>query len=392
MERFKGNLASYGLSLLMPAFVDASGLEGTLKVERGAVRRQFFLRDGHLVGESSTEPREHLGQVLARMRILDAPRAAQAFEAAETAGVPFGTFVVERGLVERAQLLEAMEHKAREALFDSYGWQSGEVEFVPGLPAPGRVVELPRMALRELHRDAMTRQREWKVFWTLFAGPGTTFGVCREFALEAASAAEDHLLCMAEQGVTLGALLAASPEGPVHGARWVLRLYRRGALLPRQTQGPRQDEAAALAALLEQARRRVEAGQYEEAVAVAAQALERAPIPEAHALYREAEVRLMVALADEVLALDGRLLFEPLPRPTPPSLTADDLYLYSKLRGSRSVREVLRNTAMGELAAYRALRRLMAAGVVRLRPEQEEGAAQGRTKTDPYGIPIVVVG
>ncbi|MET0406002.1 MAG: DUF4388 domain-containing protein, partial [Cystobacter sp.] len=318
MDRFKGNLASYGLSLLMPAFVDTAGVQGTLRVERGAVRRQFFVRDGHLVGESSTEPREHLGQVLARLRILDAARAAMAFEAAETARMPFGTFVVERGLVERSRLLEAMEHKAREALFDSYGWQSGEVEFIPGLPPLGRAVELPRMALRELHRDAMTRQREWKVFWTLFAGPATTFAVCREFALDAASAAEEQLLRMAEQGVTLGTLLAASPEGAVHGARWVLRLYRRGALLPRQTQGSRRDETSALAELLEQARRRVEAGQYEEAVAVAAQALERAPIPEAHALYREAEVRLMVALSDEVLALDGRLIFEPLPPPTPP--------------------------------------------------------------------------
>ncbi len=386
MERFKGNLASYRLQLLMPAFFEAPEVDGTLRVERAGVRRHFFFRHGLLVGESSSEPKEHLGQVLVHLRILDAARAAAAFAEAEAAGVPFGTFLVERGLVGRPRLLEALEHKAREALFDSYGWESGEVEFLPGLPPLGRAVEL-QLPLRSLHRDALARLREWKVFWDLFPGRETTFQVYREFAVESVSEVEERLLELAEGGATLGELLLATPEGVLHGARWVLHLYRRGALTPEKSEGRRVGLAAGLGDLLELARRLVETDRYEEAVAVAAQVLERAPVPEAHALYREAEVRLTVALAEEVLALDGRLYFEPLPRPIPSMLTADDLYLYSKLRGSRSVREALRSTAMGELGAYRALRRLMDAGIARVMPENE-GPAK-RSKTNPYGIPAV---
>jgi hypothetical protein len=387
MERFKGNLASYRLRLLMPAFFKAPEVDGVLRVERGAVRRHFFIQRGYLVGESSSEPTEHLGQVLARLRLLDAARAAAAFDEAEAARVPFGTFLVERGLVAKARLMEALEHKAREAIFDCYGWESGEVEFRPGLPPLGRAVEL-RLGLSELHRDALARLREWRVFWELLPDPGTVFGVYREFSVEKVSAVEEQLLQLAEKGATLGELLAAAPEGPLHGSRWVLRLYRRGALTPRKPRGPKVGEATALEELLELARGLVETGRYEEAVAVAEQVLERAPVPEAHALYREAEVRLTVALADEVLVLDGRLSFEPLPRPPPPSLTADDLYLYAKLRSGRSVREVLRNTAMGELAAYRSLRRLMSAGIVRVMPDNM--APRRRAKTEPYGIPVAV--
>ncbi|WP_371384080.1 hypothetical protein, partial [Salmonella sp. M9-3] len=62
--------------------------------------------------------------------------------------------------------------------------------------------------------------------------------------------------------------------------------------------------------------------------------------------------------------------------------------MYSKLRGSRSVREVLRNTAMGELAAYRALRRLMDARLVRLRPVNEVARPRVDAKTHPYGLPV----
>ena len=388
MERFKGNLANYGLRLLMPAFFEAPGVAGVLRVERGAVRRYFFLQSGTLVGVSSSEPGEHLGQVLARMGVWDAASAAEAFEEAEAAAVPFGMYVVERGWVARERLEEALEHKAREALFDCYSWESGEVEFRPGLPPLGRAVTIAGLGLRELHRDALLRLREWRVFWTLFPGPGTPFDVYRECAVETVSAAEERLLALAEQGATLGELLAASPEDSHVNARWVLRLYRRGALAPRAGAGPRVGETPAVAQLLSLARTFVETGRYEEAVAVAAQALESAPVPEAHALYREAEVRLTVAMAEEVMALEGRLSLAPLPSRPPASLTADDLYLHAKLRGGRSVREVLRGTAMGELAAYRGLKRLMDAGLATVVPEA--AALHSRTKTNPYGLPVFV--
>ncbi|GMT99166.1 hypothetical protein KH5H1_32850 [Corallococcus caeni] len=58
-----------------------------------------------------------------------------------------------------------------------------------------------------------------------------------------------------------------------------------------------------------------------------------------------------------LFALDGRPVFEPIPRPAPPDLTADDLYLYSKLSGSQSIRQALRTAAMGELAPSRSVER-----------------------------------
>ena len=48
---------------------------------------------------------------------------------------------------------------AREALFDCYAWESGEVEFTPGLPSFGRAVGL-KLPLATLHRDAVSR-RSW---------------------------------------------------------------------------------------------------------------------------------------------------------------------------------------------------------------------------------------
>ncbi|MCP3061626.1 DUF4388 domain-containing protein [Myxococcus sp. K38C18041901] len=393
MESFKGSLASYRLQMVMPPLFSTAGVEGTLRVERGAIRRCFQVKDGFLVGESSNDPREHLSQVLVNLRILDAPRAAAAFEAAEGAGSPYGTFLVQRCFVELPRLIEAMEHKAREALFDCYGWESGEVEFTPKLPSSARAVGL-KLSLNGLHRDAVTRLREWSVFREVFPHLDATFRVFREFAVETFSEEEDKLLELAAGGATLGEMLATAKEAPLFAARWILHLYRRGALAPRLPKGPRLGEAAELAELLNLVKRFLESGKFDHAVALAAQILERGPVPEAHALYREAEVRLTLALSDELFALDGRLVFEPIPRPTPSQLTADDLYLYSKLRGSRSIRQALRTAAMGELAASRSVHRLMASGLIHVAPLPGSDATSEarRTSADAFVAPAVNVG
>ncbi|CAM3113118.1 hypothetical protein COSO111634_02415 [Corallococcus soli] len=136
------------------------------------------------------------GSVLVNLRILKAPRATAAFEAAEGANLPYGTFLVQRCFVELSQLMEAMEHKAREALFDCYAWESGEAEFTPGLPLPARAVGL-RLPLGPQHRDAVARLREWTMFREIFPRLDTTFRVLRKFAVETFSE-EDVLLDLAD--------------------------------------------------------------------------------------------------------------------------------------------------------------------------------------------------
>ena len=98
MERFKGSLASYRLPLVVPTFIEQPEHCGVLRVERGAMSREFNVRGGCLTQVSSNEPREHLAEVLADLRIIDRAQAAAAFEEAEAHQVPFGIHLVARGL------------------------------------------------------------------------------------------------------------------------------------------------------------------------------------------------------------------------------------------------------------------------------------------------------
>lgn len=383
MDRFSGALANYRLKLLVPAICEGRGETGLLVLERGAIRREFQIVEGCLVSERTNDPREHLTQLLVDLKIFTANKAAEAFERAEASGMKFGKYLLEQGLVDQPRLLEAICHKARESFFDCYLWENGQVSFEPG---PQQLSGVPvSMKLAMLHRDAMARVREWRAFRDVFPDDECSFRVDREAAGLLAPAEDQLIVHLAEAGASLGELLVATREGRYACARRIMRFYRKGVLSPRVATGQRVGQSAGVEQLIAMAKALMEHGKYEDAAAVAEQALETAPVPEAHALYRDAELKLGLAISDEVFALEGRLRPEPVPEALPEDLTADDLYLHAKLRSSPSIRQAIRTAAMGELAAFRSVKRLIGWQLITV----VSGAPQPRRKTDPYGMPAV---
>src|SRR5437016_1649334 len=120
MNSILGNLASYRLPLLVPALFESDGLSGSLKMRRGGVRRAFGIEAGKLTFESSTDPREHLAQLLVDQGVLDLWSAVNAFDDARREGVPFGEWLVKRSLAAAPVVREVLVQKARDAFFDCY--------------------------------------------------------------------------------------------------------------------------------------------------------------------------------------------------------------------------------------------------------------------------------
>lgn len=364
LEAFQVRLGNYRLAKLMPALCEGTHVSGTLMLERGRIKREFTFRDGDLVSVASSSPREHLSQVLTDLGILDAGTAASAFAAAEAQGKPFAQHLLRSGLVPRERLLEALEHKGRECLFDCYAWEAGDLWFLPRrIPYYG--VEI-RLNLLALHRDAMARLEEWNEFRAQLPDLSSTFQVNAAATPPGAGPEVQALLAAASSGQSLQALLELSREATLVVARRLLELYRLGALLPNK-EAPRPAQNG-VEAELEEVRQLMGAGDYERAVEVALKALSRTSAPEAHELYRSAEVHLARQLGQRVAALEGRLSFHPLPAPPPAELTSDDLYLYSKLKSTPSVVETVRRASAGELAAARSLFRLISCGVIAVSP------------------------
>jgi hypothetical protein len=350
----QASLTSYRLSLLVPALCEGSHTSGVLTVERGRVKRGFTFRDGLLVSSSSSLPGEHLTQVLADLRVLDVERAAEAFEAAEQRRQPLGEYLVQRGLVDRPRLLEAMEQKTREGFFDCYLWASGSLRFRPGDIPAGRVeMKVKPMAL---HRDGLARLREWKAFQEALPDLSMTFQVERGNVRGGGTPEEQAILDAAEGGSTLQDLLEVGGGGALSTSQRILQLHQRGALVPWAPLGS-EPEAANLEQEVLWVQSLVARGSYEQAAKEALKLMDRAP--EAHRLFREAESQLEEALVQRALQMEDRIRVDALPRPLPADLTADDVYLFLRLKRARSVGELLKTVGMGEVAAARCLLRLV---------------------------------
>lgn len=362
MDVTRGSLAHHRVELLIPALYEGARLRGRLTLERGPVRREFDIQDGVLVGERSNQPSEHLAQLLDNLRVLDARRSAAAFEAAEASGVPFGAFLVERGFVEQGRLRELLEHKAREAICDCYAWQSGSFTFAPGEPTIAQQGVGLALSLPQLHREALARRREWRAFWTLFPDRRQHFEVIQPAA--ASTPEEAAMVALAARGATLEDLLRASPDGALAAARRLQSLQRRECLHAVPLEDTDFAEPPSLSDTLTLAQALLFEGRSEEAAALTSTVLERAPVPEAETLYAEAQTHLAGLAANALEALAAALRLAPSPREVPPGVNADDLYLLSKLRQARDPAAALRSAAMGELAAYRSVQRLVAAGLV----------------------------
>lgn len=366
MPYVQASLASQRLSHWFPTLVAEGPPDGTLAVTRGTLRRTFQLQGGLLRSSASTDPAEHLGATLARLGLLPAEQAAEAYAAAEQARVSLGAYLLERGLLTRSPLVFALEHRAREGFLDAYGWETGTVEFTPGEVTPGGIVELALDPV-QLHREALASERLRVTFQKHFPDSEARLAVFREAAVEGLGEREEALLALAEKGASVGELLASHPAGARPASATLLELKRRGALMVAPTSGPRVGEVTGPEELISLARAFLDTGRPAAAAALANEALSRAPVREASELLVRAEEALGEALRRALPELEGQIEVTPLPSPAPESLTPDDLYVHSRLLAG-NLQETLCSAPMGEVAAARCLGRLVTAGVVNPAP------------------------
>src|SRR5512145_3201977 len=98
---------------------------GALTCERGTIRKTAWLVDGAVVGASSNDPREFLGQFLVNFGHLTEEQLAGAFEGYEGPRARLGQILVAKGLVSTAVVRDVLAIKIRETLLDVYLWDAG---------------------------------------------------------------------------------------------------------------------------------------------------------------------------------------------------------------------------------------------------------------------------
>ena len=131
----RGTLNTMSVSDLLQ-FLAAGHKTGTLKIGRGSITKQIYLEDGVIVGSSSNDPREYLGQILLHYGKLDESQLSAAMEIQRRSGGKLGVILSSRGFVSQPAVVEVLRTRTLEIIYDLFIWEEAYFEFFDKEPPP----------------------------------------------------------------------------------------------------------------------------------------------------------------------------------------------------------------------------------------------------------------
>ena len=104
---------------------------GMLKVERKKLTRYIQFEEGRVIGCSSDDPPQRLGQFLLSRELITPEQLREALEQQETNGKHLGRTLVDLGFLSAENLAGHLEAKAEETIYSIFDWDDGVFRFDP---------------------------------------------------------------------------------------------------------------------------------------------------------------------------------------------------------------------------------------------------------------------
>ncbi|HXV75194.1 MAG TPA: DUF4388 domain-containing protein [Candidatus Polarisedimenticolaceae bacterium] len=159
-----GTLSTMPLTDLLQ-WLGSARQTGTLQIERDKVSKAIVFHDGQVIGCSSDDPPQRLGQFLITQGKISEEQLRHALMIKESTGKHLGMTLVEMGALSPAELSSHLEAKAEETIFSLFDWEDAVFRFQHGIRDEANVfpisLRVEDVLLRGLKRfDEIQRIRE----------------------------------------------------------------------------------------------------------------------------------------------------------------------------------------------------------------------------------------
>ena len=128
-----GNLADRSFPEVLRS-ISAATQSGTLIVRRDPIEKKISLDQGSIVFATSNAPEEDFGELLIKLGRLS-PSQLDEVSGAANNGRPLSGVLIEKGLLDTAQVREFLELHVQELIYPLFDWNVGEFEFISGSPS-----------------------------------------------------------------------------------------------------------------------------------------------------------------------------------------------------------------------------------------------------------------
>jgi hypothetical protein len=133
---------------------------GLLVLMDGELHKTVYVQEGGLVFAQSTDPDDRLGERLLRKGLLSIRGLEHYGHQVVNAGRRIGGFLIERGLITPAELIQSVQDQVRDIILSLFLWTRGEYSFRAG-PLPTREVITLEMNTLEILWKGIHRIQTW---------------------------------------------------------------------------------------------------------------------------------------------------------------------------------------------------------------------------------------
>jgi hypothetical protein len=367
----KGSLKTMALADLLQ-WAAAGRKTGTLALHSDALQKKIYFKDGAIVGSSSNDPHEYLGQFMLSEGIITEQQLKDAFDLQASTRVMLGRILVKKGLVSEARVAELLRHKAEETIYSLFLWTEANFEFLEDELPPGdqvmisiKVEDVLLEGLRRYDTSKKIRQLIPNNRAVLRRGtkplPGEVAG----------KAFPKRIYDLIDGQRTVADVVLETHASEYNVSQVLFIMVQKGYLVLEREESARpapRPPADSPHALMDAAKELLKSGDAEGALVI----LERlragtAKSPEVNALIQVAEEHFIERAYRHYLpAKKIPVLRKPLEALVNQDLSPEEVFLVSRVNGSWDLRSIISISPLREVDALRAFKKLRERGIIDL--------------------------
>ena len=371
----RGTLNTMSVSDLLQ-FLASGRKTGTLKLGLGDIVKHIYLEAGIIVGSSSNDPKEYLGQVLLHYGKIDEAQLQTAMEIQRQSGGKLGVILASRGFVSQADVMEVLRTRTLEIIYDLFIWEEAHFEFFDREPPPKELIRI-RVEVTSVIMDGIYRIDEWARYRTVIPSVRTFFELNPGWtqSLGNANPESRQVLYLVEKHMTAAEICYNMHTSLFHACALLFDLVDTGVIkvageAPAPVELPTDLSALNLPKtvpeLLKLARSEIKENNAENALAIIHSALEQeAKNPEAQRLREEAEKKYVAQI------YAGGLSPRAMPRIVVTSeqleherLGPQEGFVLSRINGESDIESILSVCPFREADSLRMIKKLLDSGII----------------------------
>lgn len=367
-----GNLRTMSLPDLMQ-WAAAGRKTGTLSLKNGPLHKKIYFQDGAIIGSSSDDNREYLGQFMLSEGIITEQQLKDAFDLQAQTKVMLGRILVKKGLVSEAKVGDVLRLKAEETIYSLFLWVEADFEFMEGELPPGDQV-LISIKVEDVLMEGLRRYDTSKKIRQLLPHNGIVLRRSQK-ALPSDIAAKKfprriYDLVDGRRSLAQIVLEAHASEYNVCQVLFVMvqKKFLEVVEAESAAPAPARPPADSPQALMDAAKELIKSGDSEGALVILEKARKSAgKNPEMNALIQVAEEHFIDKAYRHYLPPKKiPVLRKPLEALMSQDLSPEEGFLVSRVNGSWDLRSIISISPLREVDALRAFKKLRERGILDL--------------------------